>query len=75
MPVVLGPAAVPTVADDEEAARAPELALLWVLAHGDDERCAAVAAAAIAAVELVDVERAWLWRETPPLSNRRSEIY
>ena len=75
VPVVLGPAAVPTVADDEEAARAPELALLWVLAHGDDERCAAVAAAAIAAVELVDVERAWLWRETPPLSNRRSEIY
>ena len=28
VPVVLGPAAVPTVVDDEAAARAPELALL-----------------------------------------------
>jgi hypothetical protein len=47
----------------QEAARAPELALLLVLARPDDERSAAAAYAAIATVGRVDEERACLYHD------------
>ncbi|MBI5478183.1 MAG: hypothetical protein HY906_04965, partial [Deltaproteobacteria bacterium] len=61
-PVVLRVAALPWVTA-EEVARAPELALLVVLAHPDEERSAALAWAAIEAVARVDADRAWLYHD------------
>src|SRR5262249_9150365 len=56
-PPVLGRDAVPIVTDPAEAARRPELAVLSALAHGDGERGAAIAAAALPAVHALDDER------------------
>lgn len=41
-PIVLGPAEIPEVTTVEEAARAPELALLSAMAHGGDARAQAL---------------------------------
>ncbi|MBI5481959.1 MAG: hypothetical protein HY906_24100 [Deltaproteobacteria bacterium] len=62
VPVVLGPAAVPWVTA-QEAARAPELAVLSALAHGREAGGAQVALAAIAAAVRLDAERARLYHD------------
>jgi hypothetical protein len=57
-PPVLGRAAVPIVTDPAEAARRPELAVLSVMAHGEGELGAAIAAAVMPAIRQLDDERA-----------------
>ena len=49
---VIGPEGVPEITDEEDAARAPELAMLSVIAHGRSEpiRAASIAHAAVAAI-------------------------
>ncbi len=49
-PFVLGPSAIPYVTDEEEAKRAPELAVLSVLAHGREPDPMRLAVPALAAV-------------------------
>ncbi len=63
VPVVLGPGAVPLVTQPAEAERAPELAVLSVLAHGKEERGVEVALAAIGIIERLDTERARLYND------------
>lgn len=60
-PLVLGPSAVPVVADLDEAREAPELAVLSAMAHGKDvvETAVQVALAATTAAHGLDRER-WL---------------
>jgi hypothetical protein len=62
VPVVLGPAAVPWVTGDE-AALAPELAVLSALAHGREPGAAPVALSAIGAALCLDGERAKLYHD------------
>jgi len=57
-PPVLGRAAIPVVTDPAEAARRPELSVLSVLAHGETDHGAAIAAAVLPAVAELDDERA-----------------
>ncbi len=57
-PPVLGRSAIPVVTDPAEAARRPELAVLSAMAHGEGELGAAIAAAVLPAVEILDDERA-----------------
>ena len=57
-PPVLGRASVPIVMDATEAARRPELAVLSAMAHGQGEQGAAIAAAVLPAIRLLDDERA-----------------
>jgi len=57
-PYVLDPADVPFVTDPGEAARWPELAVLSVLAHGEGEQGAAIAAAVLPAIQKLDDDRA-----------------
>ena len=49
-PFVLGPSAIPYITDEEEAKRAPELAVLSVLAHGREPDPMRLAVPALAAV-------------------------
>ena len=62
-PLVLGPAAVPVVTDRAEARRAPELAVLSAMAHGQRPRGADVALAAMAAAGSLDDENARLYAD------------
>lgn len=57
-PPVLCRDTVPVVTDPAEAARRPELGVLSVLAHGDGEQGAAVAAAVLPAIRGMDEDRA-----------------
>lgn len=57
-PPVLGRAAVPVVTDPSVAANSPELAVMSVMAHGDGEQGAAIAAAVLPAIRDLDDERA-----------------
>jgi hypothetical protein len=57
-PPVLGRAQVPMVTDPAEAARRPELGVLSVMAHGEGEQGAAIAAAVMPAVQGLDDDRA-----------------
>ena len=60
--VVLGPDGVPVITDDAIAARAPELAVLGVLAHGQSEGAEEFALTAVRATEgLEPVRRAVYW--------------
>ena len=63
VPVVLGPDAVPRIGDLDEAARAPELAVLSALAHGREAGGAQVALAAMAAAVHLDGDRAQLYHD------------
>ncbi len=56
-PPVLGRAQVPIVTDPAEAARRPELGVLSVMAHGEGEQGAAIAAAVLPVVQGLDEER------------------
>ncbi|MFO0586081.1 MAG: hypothetical protein U0441_01015 [Polyangiaceae bacterium] len=49
--------AVPVITNEEEARRRPELGVLSVMAHGDTEEAAAIAAAVLPAVHDLDDER------------------
>lgn len=60
-PLVVGPDAVPLVADEEQARARPELAVLSAMAHGHGDRALEVALAASAAVADLDDERAALY--------------
>ncbi|MBI4705674.1 MAG: hypothetical protein HY744_31670 [Deltaproteobacteria bacterium] len=57
-PLVLGPDAVPLVTAVEQAAAAPELAVLSALAHGSGAHAVQVALAALGAIQGLDDERA-----------------
>ena len=54
-------AAVPVVADPEEAARRPELGVLSAMAHGDTEQGATVAQAVLPAILELDDDRTRLY--------------
>lgn len=60
-PPVLGREAVPVVTDLEDAARRPELGVLSVMAHGETEHGARIAAAVLPVIEGLDDERARLY--------------
>ncbi len=62
-PVVVGPAQVPRVADTDAARRAPELAVLSSLVHGNEPDGAQVAMAAIEAAGSLDAPRAALYHD------------
>ncbi|HEX6902273.1 MAG TPA: hypothetical protein VF789_21325 [Thermoanaerobaculia bacterium] len=53
--------AVPVVTDLEEAARRPELGVLSVMAHGETEQGAPIAAAVLPAIRELDNDRARLY--------------
>jgi hypothetical protein len=57
-PPVLGRESVPVVTDPAEAARRPELGVLSAMAHGENEHGAAIAAAVLPAVRVLDDDRA-----------------
>jgi hypothetical protein len=63
VPMVLGPGAIPYVTDLEQASKAPELAVLSALAHGQEEEGAKVALAAIGAARGLDPDRARLYHD------------
>lgn len=60
-PFVIGPSNMPVVTAEAEAARAPELAVLSVIAHGKGANGAAIGRAALAAFRRLDDERAKLY--------------
>ena len=60
-PVVIGPQHVPHIVDVEAARRAPELAVLSVLAHKAKNDIVDIAVAAATAALDLDEERAWLY--------------
>jgi len=60
-PLVLGPGTIPRVVDEAQAARAPELAVLSVLVHGQGPEAVAIAKAALAGTRGLDDERAALY--------------
>jgi hypothetical protein len=62
-PVVLGPAMVPVVDDEATALAAPELAVLSILAHGDEPSAAAIVKPALDAVRHLDEDRARLYAD------------
>ena len=62
-PLVLGPDAIPWIADEEVALVAPELGLLSALAHGNEDGGVAVALAAIGAARRLDDERTTLYHD------------
>jgi hypothetical protein len=59
-PIVIGPDAVPVVETEEEAARAPETAVLSAMVYGGTKAGEAIGRAALAAVANLDEERAAL---------------
>ena len=61
VPEVLGPELVPWVRSADEAAKAPELAVLSALAHGNEQGGLAVVLAALAAAYGLDDERKRLY--------------
>lgn len=60
-PFVVGPANMPVVTAEAEAAQAPELAVLSVIAHGKGPNGFAIGHAALAAFSRLDDERATLY--------------
>jgi hypothetical protein len=60
-PPVLRRTAVPAVTDPGEAARRPELGVLSVMAHGDTEQGATIAAAVVPAIQELDDDRVKLY--------------
>jgi hypothetical protein len=77
-PLVLGPAETPWVTTAEEAARSPELALLSAMAHGGDERAAALVNALPSALMKVPREMlpgflAMLYKTLAPALRRQLE--
>ena len=60
-PLVLGPSAVPIVTDPAEAARAPELAVVSVLAHRLEPCVVEIARASLEASRALDDERSRLY--------------
>ncbi len=57
LPFVLGPAQIPIITDHDEARRAPELAVLSVMAHGREPGAEHIAFAALTATRGLDRER------------------
>jgi hypothetical protein len=62
-PAVIGPEAVPRIADIDSARAAPELAVLSVIAHGEETGAESIALAAIAAAADLDSERGRLYND------------
>lgn len=62
-PPVLPRSSVPVVTGPEEADRRPELGVLSVMAHGDTEQGAAIAAAVLPAILKLDDDRAKLYHD------------
>ncbi|HEV7784729.1 MAG TPA: hypothetical protein VGQ28_05280 [Thermoanaerobaculia bacterium] len=62
-PPVLRRTAVPIVTDPEEATRRPELGVLSVLAHGETEQGATIAATVLPAIRRLDDDRAKLYHD------------
>lgn len=60
-PAVLRRDAIPVVTDLAEAVRRPELGVLSVMAHGDTEQGATIAAAVLPAIQELDDDRARLY--------------
>ena len=60
-PSVVGPANLPVVTEEAEAAQQPELAVLSVIAHGHGKNGAAIGRAALKAFAGLDEERAALY--------------
>lgn len=60
-PLVIGPSNMPVVTVEAEAAQAPEIAVLSVIAHGKGVNGAAIGRAALAAFTRLDDERAKLY--------------
>jgi hypothetical protein len=60
-PLVLGPGSVPVVRDEVQAARAPELAVLSAIMHGQEVEAAEIGRAALAAARGLDDDRARLY--------------
>lgn len=67
-PIVVGPESVPVVTDTKEAERAPELAVLSVMAHGKEEVGAEIARAVIEAADTLDEDRAKLYVDLAMIS-------
>jgi hypothetical protein len=63
MPLVLGPRTVPIIRDEGEAARAPELAVLSALVHGQEPYAAEIGKAALLAARSLDERRAALYTD------------
>jgi hypothetical protein len=64
VPLVLGPACVPEITDEEQASLDPELAVLSAMAHGHDDdadKAARIAAAAKLAIRKLDDDRVPLY--------------
>ena len=62
-PLVLGPATVPIVREEQHALANPELAFLSVLVHGQGPEALAVAKAALVAAASLDEDRATLYAD------------
>jgi hypothetical protein len=60
-PLVLGPRSVPVIRDEEEAARAPELAVLSAMVHGQEHVAVEIAMAAVSAARRLDADRSTLY--------------
>jgi hypothetical protein len=57
-PDVIGPAQIPVITDPDEARRDPELAVLSLIAHGDEPGAERIAIAAIEGAQDLDTDRA-----------------
>jgi hypothetical protein len=55
---VIGPAQIPVITDPDEARRDPELAVLSLIAHGDEPGAERIAIAAIEGAQDLDTDRA-----------------
>ncbi|MCW2876561.1 MAG: hypothetical protein JWQ95_661 [Sphaerisporangium sp.] len=78
-PMVAGPGVVPVVTDPAEAARAPELAVLSAVAHGGDIDAQPILEALLAALAVVDDERARLYADfvlmtLPEVARKHMEV-
>jgi hypothetical protein len=67
-PLVLGPGVVPSVHDADVASRAPELAVLSAMVHGNDDDAVEIGKAALVAASGLDDERARLYADLVILS-------
>ncbi|MEU8268205.1 hypothetical protein AB0B89_13655 [Sphaerisporangium sp. NPDC049002] len=78
-PMVVGPGAVPVVTDPAEAVDAPELAVLSAVAHGGGIEAQPVLEALLAALAVVDVQRARLYADfvlmaLPEVARKHMEV-
>lgn len=62
-PMVIGPSAIPVITDEAQARTWPELAVLSVIAHGQEPGSEAIGAAALAACNQLDNHRSSLYAD------------